>query len=226
MILKSLKKSIGQCGYCILLLAAIFESCGECKPDKYGEVLELVVPMTTTPVSDSIALGDTLWIDVYIEKEVRIFSSDNFIRLDSFRFFTEMFVSEISGTVENYYSPIDTIVRVGRLDYLPLTTALSYPVTYKEYPHYYEFAVGIVPKSKGIYWIGLATSRIVLSEYDHPAMYACDNNHRDEVRIHYSNSSTSQENFESVFKQTHVSYLQNVNYEDFASVGSVALVVY
>lgn len=210
----------------IYLIAIAVGSCTPCEDDPYGEEVIFVVPVTTSPSRDSIALGDTLWIYVYIDKEVKISSSDNTIRLDSFNFLTELFVSEISGVEEDYYSPVDTIVKNGKLDYLPLPTALAYPISYEEHPDYYLFNAGIVLKEKGIYWIGMSTHILVLEAYEHPAMYICETNRRDDVRIHYSNSSTNQKNFESIFKQTQVSYLQNVDYEDFASVGSVAVVVY
>ncbi len=86
-----------------------------------------------------------MWIDVHIDKDVSVLNSNKTIRLDDFRFFTELFISEISGLEENYYSRVDTIVLEGALDYLPLPTALSYPVTYDEHIDYYAFQVGIVP---------------------------------------------------------------------------------
>ena len=217
---------MGKSAVIPMLIFFLFQSCAKCEPDKYGENLVLIVPMTTTPAEDSLSLGDTLWIDVHIDKEVSIVNSDKTIRLDSFNFFTELFISEISGTEEDYYTPIDTFVVKGKLHYLPLPTALAYPVIYEENPDYYVFNVGIVPKERGLYWIGFSSHIKVLEAYDHPAMYLCEGNRRDDVRIQYQNSSTNQDNFESIFKRTEVSYLQNVEYEDFAGVGSVALVVY
>jgi hypothetical protein len=212
----------------LLVLSAVylFFSCGKCEEDQYGENLVLIVPMTTNPSEDSLSLGDTLWIDVHIDKEVSIVNSDKTIRLDSFNFFTELFISEISGTEEDYYTPIDTFVVKGKLHYLPLPTALVYPVFYEENSDHYAFKAGIVPKKKGLYWIGFSSHILVLEEYDHPAMYLCEGNRRDDVRIHYSNSSTNQENFESIFKRNKVSYLQDEEYDEYANVGSVALVVY
>jgi hypothetical protein len=210
----------------VLSTVYLFFSCGKCEEDPYGEKLVLIVPMTTIPLKDSLALGDTLWIDVHIDKEVSIVNSDKTIRLDSFNFFTELFISEISGTEEDYYTPIDTVVVKGKLHYLPLVTALTYPVLYEENSDYYAFNVGIVPKERGLYWIGFSSHIKVLDQYDHPAMYLCEGNRRDDVRIQYSNSSSNQENFESIFKKTKVSYLQNVEYDDFAGVGSIAVLIY
>lgn len=212
----------------LLVIIAVYSlfSCGKCEDDQYGESLVLIVPMTTIPLNDSMSLGDTLWIDVHIDKEVSIVNSSKTIRLDSFNFFTELFISEISGIEEDYYSPIDTVVVKGKLHYLPLATALVYPVLYEENSDFYAFNVGIILKERGLYWIGFSSHIKVLDQYNHPAMYICEGNRRDDVRIQYINSSTSEENFESIFKQTQVSYLQNVEYNDFAGVGSIALVVY
>jgi hypothetical protein len=212
----------------LLVLSTIylFFSCGKCEEDQYGENLVLIVPITTTPFDDSLSLGDTLWIDVHIDKEVSIVNSIKTIRLDSFNFFTELFISEISGVEEDYYTPIDTVVLKGKLHYLPLPTALVYPVVYEENLDNYTFKVGIVPREKGLFWIGFSSHIKVLELYDHPALYLCEGNRRDEVRIQYKNSSTNHENFESIFKKTEVSYLQNVKYDDFAGVGSVALIVF
>jgi hypothetical protein len=88
----------------------------------------LEIPVSITPQTDSLALGDTLRILVKIDKDVPIFNSNQTIRLDSFSFFTELFISEISGPEENYYTPVDTIVKAGGLSFLPLPTALTYPV--------------------------------------------------------------------------------------------------
>lgn len=208
------------------ILLALFIACNPCEEDPYGEDLTFIARVSTYPISDSLKLGDTIWMSINIDKDVRVSNSNMTIRLDSFNFFTELFISECSGFEENYYAPIDTNVRIGKLEYLPLPTALVYPILYEEHFDSYTFEAGIVPKEKGLYWIGFSSSLAVLENYNHPAMFICEKNRRDNVKVQYLNSSSNINNFNSMFKRNQVSYLQNMDYEDFASVGSIAVLVH
>lgn len=116
----------------VVALPHLFQSCGECKPDKYGEVLELVVPITTSPSKDTFAIGDTLTIEADFGKDVEVYNTSYTIYLDSFRFYTDFGISEISDTFENYNVSIDTLVEIGKVGYVPLQDAIAYPVRYVE----------------------------------------------------------------------------------------------
>ena len=72
----------------------------ECTEDKFGEALELNVPINTYPNKDTFNIGDTLWVEADFSKDIDVRNNANSIHLDSFNFFTEMAISEISDTTE------------------------------------------------------------------------------------------------------------------------------
>lgn len=214
----------------ILMLCAlyIFFSCGKCEEDRFGEKLELIVPINTMPGQDTFSVGDTLWIEANFSKEVEVNSLSERIRLDDFNFFTEFVISEISDTLPDYLVHIDTFVKVGRLEYLPLSTLAVYPITYVEDSDGYKFMAGVIFKEKGLFLINFNTD-IGLFEspnYEHPALYTCEGNRREQVIVRYRNQSTSMENYTSLFKKTKVEYLlQLVDFEEYKNQGCITVVV-
>lgn len=213
----------------ILFLAHLCQSCWECKPDKYGEILELVVPITTSPAKDTFNFGDTLTIEADFDKDIEIYNTAYTIRLDSFNFFGLFGISEISDTIENYLINIDTIVAVGKVGYLPLyDNVIAYPVEFHEDETGYHLAFKIVLNTKGRFWVNLSSSSFLYEKgyYEHPALYACEKNRRDRVQVYFINTSTKEEAFQDIFLKTQVEYLHRlVDYEDFQKAGSISFIV-
>ena len=204
--------------------ALTLTGCKECEGDIYGKELELVVPIETAPSSETIRVGDTLWITANFDKEVMLKDRPLSIRLDDFNFFTEIVVSEITDTSENFSVEIETIEDVGQISFLPLQTALTYPVFYEEREDAYHFRGGIVFNQEGLFFVRLNTQPLLYESYEHPAMYQCEDKRRRSVRVCYANASTSVENYENVFLQTNVDYLlELMDYERYASIGSFTL---
>ncbi len=212
----------------LLTIVLLLQSCGECKPDKYGEILELVVPITTSPAKDTFATGDTILIEAHFGKLIEVYNTIHTFELDSFDFFTDFLVLEISDTVENYYSEIVTIVEVGQVGYLPLQGALTYPLTYFEDEDGYHIVFKIVLKSPGMFWVAFSTSSFLYDKpfYDHPALYVCDQNRRDRVEVYYENSSSTLNAYNEIFLKTKVDHLKkNIDFESYSKVGSHCIVV-
>lgn len=215
----------------ILLLIAIpnlFQSCDECKPDKYGEVLELDVPISTNPAKDTFFVGDTLTIESNFSKEVQLYNKSETIRLDSFKFFALFGLSEISDTIEDYDIQIDTIVQAGKLGYLPLQGAVAYPVEFDENPNGYHFAFKIVIHERGKYWLNISSSPLLYEEpyYEHPALYLCDNNRRDAINIYFTNISTTLQAYNQIFRTTKVDYLLRLmDFDRYSKAGSISIIV-
>ncbi len=213
----------------LLLITQFFQSCDECKPDKYGEILELVVPITTSPSKDTFAIGDTISFKANFTKEIQIYNTNNTIRLDSFDFFGLFGISEISDSFERFNINIDTIVTVGQLGYLPLyDNAVAYPVTFLENDSGYHLEFKIVLNSSGIFWIRISAASFFYdkSNYDHPALYVCDNNRRDRIDVYYENASTSFNAYNNIFLKTKVDYLlQVLDYENFQKGGGISIFV-
>ena len=198
--------------------------CNNCEGDEYGDELELIVPIETTPLSETIRVGDTLWITANFDKEVMLKDRPLSIRLDNFNFFSEIGVSEITDTTENFSVDIETIEDVGQISFLPLQTALTYPVFYEEREDAYHFRGGIVFNQEGLFFVRLNTQPLLYESYEHPAMYQCEDKRRRSVRVCYANTSTNVENYENIFLQTNVDYLlELMDYERYASIGSFTL---
>jgi hypothetical protein len=212
-------------GLSIFLLFPFVIGC-DCKEDIYGEELNLSIPILIKAEHDTIELGDTVWIEMEFSKDVELDNSNKSIRLDSFNFFSELFINEISGNEENYYVSIDSVVITGVMNYLPLPTALSRPIQYEENDLLYSFKASIIIKQRGLFWIGMASSRTIFDSYEHPALYMCDRNKRDIVNIQYHNPYTNIDNFENQFLKTNVAHLRNsTDYLEFESVGSIVVVI-
>ncbi|WP_367392290.1 hypothetical protein [Lewinella sp. LCG006] len=204
----------------------IFTGCKECEGDTFGEQLDLMVPINTTPSEDVFSIGDTLWVVANIDKEVMVKDSEHLIRLDNFNFFTEMVISEISDTVEYFDIDIEIIETIGEVSVLPLTTAISYPLQYEEEANAYRLRAGIIFNEPGLYLIGFQTFFGLFEEYEHPAMYYCEDQRRTKTTVTYQNTSTSLNNFDNIFGQTQVSYhLEQIDYERFAQGGAHAILV-
>ena len=73
-------------------------SCG-CNEDQFGEHLAWIVPVEVTSIQDTMRVGDTIWININIDKDVRVDGSNSTMRLDDLNFFSEFYFSEISDTV-------------------------------------------------------------------------------------------------------------------------------
>lgn len=199
-----------------------------CEEDHYGEVLNLVVPMTTFPDQDTFRIGDTIWMEAYFDKEIEILNSSNTIRMDNFTFYVEMGIAEISGENENYNVQVDTVAEVGSIGYLPLHGALAYPLTFIEEDEYYNFKAAVVLKSPGLFYLFFSTDGSLYEApyYDHPKLYVCNENRRDRVNVHYHNPHTSLSNYENFFRKTQVDYLLELyDYERYKNLGSISFVV-
>ncbi len=213
----------------VLLFPIYFQSCDECKPDKYGEVLELVVPITTSPSKDTFAIGDTLTIESYFDKDIEIYNASYTIKLDSFTFFGLFGISEVTDTIENYDFSMDTIVEIGQVDYLPLYgNVIAYPINYFEDQTGYHLAFKVVLKARGMFWVRMVSANFFYEEsnYDHPALYICESNRRDRVELYFQNPNTSIENYNKVFRKTKVKYLlESVDFDSFQKGGGIGIIV-
>lgn len=215
--------------FIILLYVAInFLSCGNCEKDEFGNRLELIVPINTWPNKDTFNIGDTLWVETMFDKNIQVKNSNSRIKLDSFNFFSELIISEVSDTFENYNVNIDTVLKIGGVDYLPLATLSVYSITFYEDKNTYSFLAGLSFHDPGLYLISFNTDSGLFEypNYDHPALYTCENKRRDQVIIRYLNKSTSLENYTTHFKKSKVEYLlQLVDFEEYKDQGAITIIV-
>jgi hypothetical protein len=200
-------------------------SCGGKNCDSYGRRMTLQVPISTSP-RDTFILGDTLWFEASFNKNVDVLNHDQDIYLEEFDFFTEVSIIEISDTIERFLDTENIINEIGQADPLQLQTALAYAISYVEDENGYHVRIGFVLEVEGLFYFGADTETGLYKFYDHAAVFECDNVRRAEVRVNYSNSSTSEENYSNLFRQTNVDYLlELVDYDRFATFGGHAFVV-
>ena len=212
-------------GLILTAISILFASCG-CREDDFGRHMELEVPINTYPSKDTFFVGDTLWIEAQIDKHVKVRDAASTIYLEGFNFFTDFFISEISDTVERFPHDIETAALIGEIRYLPLPTAVAYPMSYVEGADRYEFKAGVILGEEGLFFAGFSTLSLIYEEYDHPAVYACDRKRRERIDVHYKNKSTSKKSYEKLFLSTGVGYLiELVNYERYSNGGAHTFVV-
>lgn len=169
---------------------------------------------------DTFKLGDTLWIHASIDKNVVVRNSSRHIYLENFTFFTKFLISEISDSFEITNLNFHTFELIGEIDNLTLPTGIVYPIHYFESNNKYEFYGGVVLETSGLFYTRFSTSSSIFEYYDHPAIYECDNNRRSNIRVYYSNQSTSLSNYENLFLTTKVDYLlELIDYQRYKDFG-------
>ncbi|PHI20961.1 hypothetical protein CEQ90_04550 [Lewinellaceae bacterium SD302] len=210
-----------------LLVAISLESgCSECEPDRYGPNVTMILPVVTEISMDTLIVGDTISIQLTFPKEIKIKNNDQNILLENFNFFTELNISEISGLEEDFNLDIDIFEIIGEVDFLPLTTAAVYPITYLESENFYSFEADIVFNESGKYFLAMGTNVGNYEFYEHPFVYQCEDKRRVRIEIEYQSSETNEREFQDIFLTSPIEYLSTVyDYERFSSIGGRAFVV-
>ena len=192
------------------IVISCFFGCDKCEGDEFGAYMKLILPINTTPSQDTFIVGDTLWIEANIDKYVEVKNQSNRIYLEGFNFFTEFFISEISDTIENFTPAIEFVEDIGNIDQLPLPTATTYPLFFVEEDTSYMIKIGLVFMEEGRYNLGFITDPILFENYDHSAVYLCEDTKRYSIEIQYSNVSTNRSAFDNIFLATNVEYLKEL----------------
>lgn len=210
----------------LLLSGCIFGLPGDDPPcrDAYGEFLYLEVPIRTSPSQDTFRIGDTLWVEANISKDVAIKDRPLTIYLDSFEFRTSLIVSEISGEEENFFPAMEVVEFVGSVEDLPLPTLFSYAIRYEATADSYHFKAALVFSEPGRYYVSFSTGSDLLLRYAHPALL-CNGNRREEILIFYTNPSTTYSNYENILRASGVPYLQTGSFERRQGIGAHAFIV-
>lgn len=208
-----------------IISSLLFAAC-ECRDDEFGENMELIIPFNSFPSKDTFLIGDTIWIEAKIDKNVEVREVSSTIYLDSFNFFTELVLSEISDTMENFDVDIEIVEEIGAVEQLSLSTALVYPITYEEDGQFYRAKAGIVLRDTGLFFLAFNTTGDLYEFYEHPAVYSCNNDRRNKIRVHYKNSSTSLATYEDLFLSTNVAYIPEVyHFQRYSDVGAHTFIV-
>lgn len=114
------------------------------------------------------------------------------------------------------------------MDYLPLNGAVTYPVEFEEDNDGYHLSFKIVIHSRGKFWLNISSSPILYEDpnYEHPALYSCENNRRDRVNLYFTNTSTTLDAYNQIFLTSNVDYLLRLmDFERYSKAGSIAIIV-
>ncbi|MEM8585587.1 MAG: hypothetical protein AAGF87_15015, partial [Bacteroidota bacterium] len=187
----------------------IFSSCiDECESDEYGEEINLIIPCKLGEESDTLKLGDTLWIEFNFSKEVEVKNENNLVKLDSFQFFPELFLGEVSSSQIEYLNDPEFVELVGAIEILPLATVVVYPLIFTELDNSYQFRSGVILNRTGLFLAAINPCLVCLERYNHPSLIYCESKKRD-LEISFINEFSSQENLEMLTSQSSVESIQN-----------------
>lgn len=180
----------------------------QCEPDQYGSNVILRVPVEIELPRDTLIVGDTIRVSAFFDKNIEVEGSLTPTFLEGFNFFSDIIISEISDTVENFDLDVEVIPITGEIVRLPLTTAVAYPAIFVEDNEGYSFEAKFVINECGTFNMGWTSDLAFLFEdYEHPFMYQCDDRRRSSFDIYYDNPFTTIEEFDNIVLTTQVDYL-------------------
>ena len=205
----------------VLFACLIFTGC--CQEDTFGDHVNWIVPVRTSPIQDTMLVGDTISIHINIAKDVQVDGSGETMYLENFNFFSEFTFNEISDTPQVAYPDLQIMEDIGSLSVLQLNTALVYPITFEESEFKYEARFRVIVPSKGLFSLGFNTDPGLFESYDHAATYSCGKNKRTKMQVYYRNDASSQANYQDVFRKTKLWYLlELVDFENYRNGGTYA----
>ena len=203
-----------------LLVICVYTSCG-CKEDEYGERLDLIVPVTSTPNATTFQVGDTLYWHADFSKEVEVRGHTRPIRLDDFDFFSSFTLAEIgSPDTVDFNRRITLVPIVGEIGEI-FSDQNQYPVRFRETEDAYQLSFGVILLEEGFYTAGLESFSLP-RDFDHPAAYACGNQRRGDITINFQNSSTERPVFDTLYLQSpHPDIQRLAEFERYRDYGGI-----
>ncbi|HNC65276.1 MAG TPA: hypothetical protein PKG70_12625 [Chitinophagales bacterium] len=150
---KSLKKIINLISMAVTAIL-ISCSCGKDNIIRYETRLNFLYPVSITPNSDTINVGDTLWIDVNLPDSIYDNTNNRKFYLPSFDFQSYMSVRKLVDKTIDYgdqqyaASKFNTFNQVGNIS-IGGAFAIDYLPVYQN--NHYVFKGAIIPKDTGVY---------------------------------------------------------------------------
>ncbi len=150
---KILKKIIN---FISVALTAILISCS-CGKDnivRYETWVNFLYPVTITPNSDTIKVGDTLWIDVNLPDSIYDNTNSRKFYLPNFDFQSYMSVRKLIDITSNWSFQLNssnnfnTNNSIGNL-YKTTSSSIDFEPVYQN--NHYVFKGAIIPKDTGVY---------------------------------------------------------------------------
>ncbi|MFK8162730.1 MAG: hypothetical protein AB8H12_09735 [Lewinella sp.] len=205
--------------FLLLPIFLLFLGCPPCEPDEFGEEMILNIPMDFGSDTPVFYVGDTLWIESRFSKDVEVLGHENRIFLEDFRFFSYLYITEISQREARFFVSRNVIEKIGAITISSLNT---YNMEFEESDEEYALRAGIVLEIPGNYNAGTGMDVNARSGYRHPSFFSCEDNRRSFVGTVHENMFTSRENLELYnelnnvviegFVQTYEGYEQSASF--------------
>jgi hypothetical protein len=199
------------------LILATVTNCA-CEEDEFGEVLHMEISVDIGNERNIYRVGDTLWVKADFPKEVVVVGNSNRIELIDYKFFSSLYIAEISEPQLRFYSTPDVVIEQGNIE---LNQLGGYDYVFENTGLRYLVHFGVVLSQPGTYVAGSSTDGDAQSELDQPAHYTCKDNRRTNVFIDRINSFSTQENFNQHEEWNQV-MIENFEqtFEGYRSVGA------
>lgn len=174
---------------CFLL--AFVSNCA-CEEDEFGEVLHMEIPVDIGGERNLFQVGDTLWVKADFPKEVVVVGSSSRIELTDYKFFSELFLSEISDLELRFFSTLNVLVEIGDVT---LNQLGGYDYVFENTGAGYTVRFGIILSQAGTFSSTFLTDGDAQSELDQEEHYVCGDNRRTNIFIDRINRFSTMENF-------------------------------
>lgn len=142
----------------LLALFSLIISAFRCDPEENPEYVSMifVLPISITPATEQLVLGDTLWISGSFPDTLQEYYSKKYYKLSDFNFKSKicldklinnsLYLSEQPGAVENF----DVINEIGNLSNQGSSCGA---VNFEYQSKKYHYKIGLVTKSTGVFSI-------------------------------------------------------------------------
>lgn len=206
-----------MCVFLAILLLTTVSTCA-CEEDEFGEVLHMEIPVDIGADRNLFQVGDTLWVKADFPKEVVVVGNNNRIELIDYKFFSSLYIAEISESQLRFYSTPDVVIEQGSVE---LNQLGGYDYVFENTGLMYLVRFGVVLSQPGTYVASSSTDGDAQSELDQPAHYTCKDNRRTNVFIDRINSFSTQENFNQ-YEEWNQVMIENFEqtFEGYRSVGA------
>lgn len=150
------------------------------------------IPVDTGSERNIFRVGDTLWVEADFPKEVFVVGNNNRIELTDYKFFSSLYISEISEAQLRFYNTPNVVVDIGSIT---LNQLGGYDYVFENTESGYAVRFGVILSQAGIFSSTSLTDGDAQSELDQEEHYVCGDNRRTNVFIDRINRFSTMENF-------------------------------
>ena len=168
--------------------------------DEFGEFLDILIPIESSPAQTTFTVGDTISYRAGFSTDAMVDNSSSTISIAGFDLFTAFGIQEISSpdTVD-FGRPVQIIQRIGEVGQFGGAQPL-YPLRFEERDDSIMIDFGVVVLEPGLYSTGFNFLIAEPEDIDHPLARQCgDGPRRNLVKLFYINPSTDRAAYDSLY---------------------------